>query len=143
MKRRRSRSIGLALPWEQGNRERLREWFRPRGLRRIAGLLLLGAFTALAWHRSDSRARLRETRLTIDQVQDAVRQFRIDLGRCPNSMSELLHPPRAMANYLDRVPLDGWGHPLYVRCPSRVHPDEAEVISSGASGNWFSDEHVE
>ena len=55
---------------------------------------------------------------------------------------ELVHPPKAGAHYLNELPVDGWGRPLYVRCPGSTSHDVAEVISAGPSGSFMQDDHV-
>jgi len=68
--------------------------------------------------------------------------FRAEVGRCPHSTVELVHPPRAAAQYLTEVPSDGWGRPLHVRCPGRLPGDPADVVSGGPSGSFSIDDSI-
>jgi hypothetical protein len=102
------------------------------GVLSVAGLL----FDA---HR---RSQVHETRVVIDRVHRALTAFRLDFGRCPSSMTELVHPPRSGVRYLDEEPLDAWGQPLWVRCPGRYDEDDADVVSAGPSGNFLNDDNI-
>jgi type II secretion system (T2SS) protein G len=143
MSPRRNRRSGsaLLLPWER-RRALVASWF---SLRRWRGLLfaaLFLAFIAGAWHVADRRTRIRATRASIAEVQRAVGAFRAEMGRCPRSKIELVHPPRGGARYLTEVPTDGWGRELYVRCPSPEDPSTAEVVSAGPSGSFSVDDNI-
>jgi type II secretory pathway pseudopilin PulG len=132
---------GVLLPWE-----RRTAWLGRLGSRRrLGGLLLVLAavgLAALAYRVADRRARVRSTRAAIAEVQRAVSAFRAEVGRCPRSTVELVHPPKAGAKYLNEIPSDGWGRELYVRCPSRLDPSSAEVISPGPSGSLSLDDNI-
>ena len=114
------------------------------GRRGLGALLLLGTavLVRLAWGVADRRDRERVTRASIAEVQRAITAFRAEVGRCPHSTIELVHPPRAGAQYLSELPRDGWGRPLYVRCPGRNPSDTAEVLSAGPSGSFSVDDNL-
>lgn len=135
------RKGGITLPWEQGG-----AWFREllAGPRWKVALLIvvLGVAAWGLWRAAAERARLRETRAAIAEVRRAIDSFRTDLGRCPRSVSELVDPPRPRRRYLREVPRDGWGRPLYVKCPGRFDPNGADVVSAGPSGSFFDDDNV-
>lgn len=143
MSPRRNRRSGsaLLLPWE-----RRKAWLtRLFSLKRWRGLLLVSLFSlfiAGAWQVADRRERLRMTRASIADVQRAVAAFRAEMGRCPRSKTELVHPPRGGARYLTEVPSDAWGHELFVRCPSPHDPSSAEVVSAGPSGSFSVDDNI-
>jgi hypothetical protein len=131
----------IFLPWEK------RSAFRGSlvsGRRWRAGLVaavLLGALF-VTWRVADRRYRIRLTRASIAEVQRAVAAFRAEIGRCPHSTVELVHPPRAGAQYLSELPDDGWGRAFHVRCPARDDPGRAEVISAGPSGSFSKDDNI-
>jgi hypothetical protein len=131
----------VLLPWE-----RRRAWFSElrsgRRWRIVSGALLLALIALSAWEVADRRARMRTTRASIAEVQRAVAAFRAEMGRCPRSKTELVHPPRSGARYLDEIPRDGWGRELLIRCPSARDPNSAEVISAGPSGSFSSDDQI-
>lgn len=107
---------------------------------------LLGAVGVLGlwltWQAAERRSKFRFTREAIAEVQRAVAAFRAETGRCPRSTVELVHPPRAAASYLNELPSDGWGQPLYVRCPGWRNPDIAEVVSAGPSGSLYTNDNI-
>jgi hypothetical protein len=107
----------------------------------IAALVVLvgWAGTALAIEEHDIDA----TRQTIDDVHRAIDAFRLDYGRCPTTMRELVHPPRTGAYYLEDEPVDAWGNRLWVRCPARYDAEGADVVSAGPSGNFLDADNVQ
>ena len=131
----------VMLPWE-GRRDWIVELLSGRRWRSVILMLLGGVMLLLAWDVADSRARIRTTRAGMAEVRRAVAAFRSELGRCPRSTIELVHPPRSGARYLNELPDDGWDRPLYVRCPGRLDTDAAEVISAGPSGSFDVDDNV-
>ncbi len=138
---RRTQRERIALPWERPGRP----WRAASGGR--GGKVILGALLACvaAWalvRETNERARIRDTEVAIAQVRGAIDQFRVDMGRCPASNSELMHPPNAQKQYLDELPLDGWGRPLQVRCPG-TFGDEPDVISAGPSGSLLTDDNIQ
>jgi hypothetical protein len=139
-KRKRS-TTNVLLPWE-----RRRAWFAElRSGRRVRALLLLLAlfgFVHFSFRVAGERTRVRTTRASIAEVQRAITAFRAEMGRCPRSKAELVHPPRTGAHYLDEVPNDGWGQELFIRCPAPRDPSSAEVISAGPSGSFSIDDNV-
>ena len=140
MARRRQRAR-VSLPWERrGGRWRgvLNDtrWQVLLGL--VVLIVLAIGFTRYARH----RVQVRNTRVAIAQVKQAIDRFQADVGRCPNSNTELLHPPLSQKHYLDSMPKDGWGRPLSVRCPGYFE-EEAEVISAGPSGLLLKDDNIQ
>lgn len=142
MSTRRKRSAStVLLPWE-----RKRAWFAQlrsgRRWRGVIGSALLVLLVFAAFRVADGRSRVRSTRASIAEVQRAISAFRAEMGRCPRNKTELVHPPRAGASYLDDVPSDGWGRELFIRCPARRDPSSAEVISAGPSGSFSDDDNI-
>jgi type II secretory pathway pseudopilin PulG len=107
----------------------------------VGGLLAIVLLIGFAQY-AEHRVRLRDTRVSIAQVKQAIDRFRADVGRCPSSNTELLHPPLSQKHYLDTMPKDGWGRPLHVRCPGHFE-DEADVISAGPSGSLLKDDNIQ
>ena len=138
----RRESSTIALPWESRGMW-LRELVTGPRVRLIpiaAVVVLLGwAGTALA---IEEQA-IDRTRQTIDDVHRAIDAFRLDYGRCPTTMRELVHPPRTGADYLEREPVDAWGNRLWVRCPGRYDAEGADVVSAGPSGNFLDADNVQ
>ena len=139
-KRARKRSPRLALPWE-------REDSLVRGLftgRRVLPFVMLAAVAALlgdAYWLGGRRADILATRATLSEVSQATESFVHDVGRCPRSLNELLHPPRSGVLYLHELPSDAWGRGLYLSCVGNA-PAEIEVLSAGPSGSFLDDDNV-
>ena len=138
---RRLRNRNVLLPWERRS-ARLGRIALSRYLVLALGAAMLCGVLTLAYRAAEERARIRTTRAAIAEARRAVTAFVAELGRCPHSMVELLHPPKAGADYLTEVPLDGWGHKLYIRCPGSRPDEVAEVISAGPSGSFLKDDHI-
>ncbi|MBW2225004.1 MAG: type II secretion system protein GspG [Deltaproteobacteria bacterium] len=131
----------MSLPWERrGGRWRglihNTRWQALLGL--AAMVILVMGFTRYARH----RVQVRDTRVAIAQVKQAIDRFQADVGRCPGSNAELLHPPLSQKHYLDTMPKDGWGRSLSIRCPGYFE-EEAEVISAGPSGSLLKDDNIQ
>jgi type II secretory pathway pseudopilin PulG len=131
----------VRLPWERRSAW-LSQLASGRRWRALLLALCLAAVMFGLYTAARRRERIRLTRAAIAEVQRAVAVFRAKVGRCPRSTVELVHPPRAAAQYLDVLPDDGWGRQLLVRCPGRVDRNSAEVISSGPSGSFSVDDNI-
>lgn len=140
MGRRRQRQR-ISLPWERRG-GRWRGILRNTRWQALLGLLLLGVLAIGFTRHAQRRIQVRDTRVAIAQVKQAIDRFRADVGRCPNSDAELVHPPLSQKHYLDAMPTDGWGRPLSVRCPGYFE-DEAEVVSAGPSGSLVKDDNIQ
>jgi type II secretory pathway pseudopilin PulG len=136
------RKRDVTLPWEQRGAW-LRDLLSGHRWKMLLFVALGLALLALTWHEAGRRARVRETRVAISEVKRAIASFRSDVGRCPRSTSELLHPPDPADRYLRRIPKDGWGRRLWIECPAPHDPRGAEVVSAGPSGSFFTDDNVQ
>jgi hypothetical protein len=139
---RRSRRSGIALPWEDRGAW-LRELLMGRRWRGLVLVILFVAGGALVFRAAQHRERVRETRIAIADVKRSIGAFRAELGRCPRSTVELVHPPSPGTRHLAEMPRDAWGRDLHVRCPGRYDPHGADVISAGPSGSFFVDDNVQ
>jgi hypothetical protein len=131
----------VLLPWERRNAW-LAELASGRRWRALLLVLVAAAALLTLYNAALRRERIRLTRAAIAEVQRAVALFRAEVGRCPRSTVELVHPPRAAAQYLNVLPDDGWGRQLLVRCPGREDRNSAEVVSAGPSGSFSVDDNV-
>lgn len=129
------------LPWEQ-RYTWLADLASGRIWRPFSVVAIVAGSTWMIWSAASHRSRVRITRAAIADVQRAVAAFRADVGRCPRSTVELVHPPKVGARYLNELPTDGWGRALYVRCPHRHNSSMAEVISAGPSGSFLDDDNI-
>ena len=96
---RRKTSTGIALPWENRGTTIRRVLAGSRSRTVLAVVAIVGG-VFVTYHRSEERRVARITRQTSVEVEQAVVRFREEIGRCPRSLDELLHPPRAGARYL-------------------------------------------
>lgn len=141
MPRSRRSKRSIELPWERrsnvlGGLTVLRRW-------RIGLLVaLVGGGAYGIWREADHESRVRATRASIAEARRAVLAFRADIGRCPRSTVELVHPPRTGASYLNDAPDDGWDRPLWIRCPAKDDPNDVDVISAGPQGSFFDDDNI-
>lgn len=142
MARRSKSQSAISLPWE-----RRTAWFSglfAQGRWRLQLLIAAGLFVIYSvWNISDRNARTTVTRSAIAEVRHAVAQFQSDLGRCPRSTVELVHPPRTGVRYLAELPLDGWGKALWIRCPGHWDAEEVDVVSAGPSGSFLDDDNIQ
>ena len=142
MSKTKSAGASIALPWERRG-----AWVRELLAGRRWKVLLLLALALLALlfvvSSAEHRQRVRETRAAIAEIKRSIAAFRADMGRCPVSIHELIHPPRSGRHYLRRVPVDGWGRAFWVRCPGRYDPDGADVVSAGPSGSFLVDDNLQ
>jgi type II secretory pathway pseudopilin PulG len=138
---RRKRGERVSLPWER-RRGRWRDILSKTRWQALLGLLVLAVAAIGLTRYTQHRIRVRNTEVAIAQVKQAIDRFRADVGRCPRSNTELLHPPLSQKHYLDSVPEDGWGRPLSIRCPGHFE-EEADVISAGPSGSLLKDDNIQ
>jgi len=141
MAKRRRRGSSISLPWERRG-----AWLREIMSGRRWRLVILGVVVTLGLllvaRSADRRQRERETRAAISEIKRGIAAFRADMGRCPQTLNELLHPPRSGRRYLRHIPVDGWGRAFWVRCPGRYDPDGADVVSAGPSGSFLEDDNL-
>ncbi|MDH3653608.1 MAG: type II secretion system protein GspG [Myxococcales bacterium] len=138
---RRSQRERVSLPWESRG-GRWRNVLSNTRWQALLGVLLLVVLVVGFTRYARRRVQFRDTRVAVAQVKQAIDQFRADVGRCPGSETELLHPPLSQKHYLDSMPKDGWGRPLTIRCPG-YFKDEADVISAGPSGSLVKDDNIQ
>jgi len=141
MSPKRKAGSSVFLPWE-GRNAFFQELLSGKRWRSVALIALTASAMVGAWQVADRRAKVRTTRAAIAEVERAVRAFRAEIGRCPHSTVELVHPPRAGAEYLDELPRDGWGRALQVRCPGRRDRSGSDVVSAGPSGSLTRDDNI-
>ena len=131
----------MSLPWERRG-GRWRGIVKDTRWQALVGIALLVVLTIGFTRYARHRVRVRDTQVAIAQVKQAIDRFRADVGRCPRSDTELLHPPLSQKHYLDSIPRDGWGRPLSIDCPGYFE-EEAEVISAGPSGSLLKDDNIQ
>lgn len=141
MARTRERTSQVTLPWES-RVGLVRDLLSGRRIRLVPLVLGLVLVVGLVARHAVLQRDVDRTRDVIDRTHRAIARFRADMGRCPSTIRELVHPPRTGARYLESEPLDAWGHALWVRCPGRYDADGEDVVSAGPSGSFLDDTTV-
>ena len=121
-------------PFILGDRKAHRSPRRNRW-RRVRNFAILGAalaYVILATASLDRKTSLSQVRLDFARIENAVRLFREDLGRCPHDIEELLEE-RDDPSYLTNVN-DPWGRNYRIVCPAPLDPGGVEVLSRGDDG---------
>ena len=83
------------------------------------------------------KAKMKTTQAQISLLSTAIDTFRLDMGRFPKEMDELIRKvddKKWEGPYLPkRVPKDPWGNPYEYRCPGEEGRDY-DIISYGLDG---------
>ena len=95
-------------------------------------------------------ARRNATIAEISHMKSALGTFEVDNGRDPTTAEGLLalvQPTAGLENtwagrYLDKVPLDKWGHPYIYTCPGTDDPESFDLVSLGADGVAGTDDDI-
>lgn len=86
-----------------------------------------------------SRAKVAATKMQIMAIKAALEMFEIDSGRYPTTnegLAALVTRPAGADNwhkYLDKMPVDGFGHAFIYRCPG-TNGKDFDLISVGPDG---------
>jgi general secretion pathway protein G len=110
-------------------------------------LAILGVIAAIVVPNllgSQQKANIDQTRININNLENALRMYAIDHGGAwPSGGSEqmiaaLMQPKdrdgQPMRPYLEQVPRDAWGNPFNYRYPGQNHPpnvDKPDIWSNG------------
>jgi len=126
------------LPWEQQ-----RGLLRAFGISRVRRLVLIVALlllVATVWARDRHRSAVRTTRATLLVTHRAVATYRADNGAAcpPGGLEELV-----ARKLLTHLPLDAWGHPLRLVCPSHRPGTPYDLSSDGPDEQPGGLDHVE
>jgi type II secretory pathway pseudopilin PulG len=89
---------------------------------------------------TERRTLEKQALVDISRIEQAIRLFRADFGRCPENMDELVKPPER-ASYLQKKE-DPWGQPYQVICPARFDPGGAEVMSGGPDRSFAGSDNI-
>ncbi len=90
-------------------------------------------------HRPEQARRVK-AKLDIKNIESALSMFNADTGRFPTTsegLAALVKNPGIKGynpdGYLDRIPIDPWGHPYIYICPS-THGKYYDLLSYGKDG---------
>jgi general secretion pathway protein G len=128
MVRRRPGDRMIFFPWER----KTGLLFGLRIARAKWGLVALVVFVVwLVLHSREERvAEQRSTRATLALMREGVDAYRAEHdGGCPPTLDAL-----GSEGYVAARPLDAWGRPLRLECPSRKPPAAYDLSSDGPDG---------
>jgi hypothetical protein len=111
-----------------------------RKLRLVAAFFVAAGCVAWSVDAVDEQTRVRQALLDVARIGHAARLFRVDHGRCPTGIFELVAPPSGAA-YLEQA-ADPWGEPYRLLCPARRDPGGVDVISLGADGSLSGEDNI-
>jgi general secretion pathway protein G len=118
------------FPWE---RKRGLLGFVGRARARIVLVALAAVVVLVVVHRREEHAAaVRSTRATLTTAGRAVTSWRADhQGKCPVDLVDVVR-----GGYARELPVDAWGHPLRLECPSRRASAgvEFDLSSDGPDG---------
>lgn len=128
MKRLSRADVRVLFPWE--GKGGLRRWL---GLGRMRPFLLTFMVIGFVWvvgARERRATGLRTSRERLLEVRQGIDRFMAENGgECPSSLSKV-------AEYMPReeIPLDAWGRPFRLICPSSRPGYDYELMSDGPDG---------
>lgn len=103
----------------------------------VAVIALLGTITAPLYFRHLKKARQSTAKTQIMMLQQAVFDFKVDTGKIPSSLDDLLRNPGLQGwdgPYLQgNLPKDPWSNSYILMIPGRN--SEFEIISYGSDGH--------
>lgn len=84
------------------------------------------------------KAKFTRVKADMDGIKKALKLFRLDMGRYPNSLDELVNAPGGAGRkwtgpYLDDLPSDPWDNPYEFQAGSG-RANDFEITSYGADG---------
>ncbi len=94
-------------------------------------------------------ARIARAKVDIQTISQASSFFKLDHGRWPDTLDELLNPPEDLNNnvktYLERRPLDPWNQEYYFELTDRgvriyTYGGDKTEGGEGVNGDIFSDD---
>lgn len=101
---------------------------------------LLAAVAVKAFSGQSDKARLTATRGTLSEIGDALELFKLDMGRYPDQLEDMMTRPSYADEkkynkdgYLKRTPTDGWGNKFMYRMPGSDNRS-FDLVSLGADG---------
>lgn len=101
-------------------------------------LIIIGVMAAIVAPRFIERAdeaKVEATRTQMQNVAQALKMYRLQNGRYPDSsagLNVLANPDKGGKRYMDSVPKDAWGNTFVYLSPG-VHGD-FDILSYGADG---------
>jgi general secretion pathway protein G len=95
-----------------------------------------------------TRARVQATQTQLKAFAQALDMFEVDNGYYPkgaNGLNDLVVQPRNASNwhqYMDKIPLDPWGHPYTYSCPGKHRANSYDISSAGPDGQTGNEDDI-
>jgi len=94
-------------------------------------------------------SRIKAARGEVSNIKTAISTFEVDTGRLPTSdegLRALVERPGDLqgwkSSYIDKVPVDPWGHEYVYRCPG-TNGKDFDLLSCGPDGHEGGGDDVE
>ena len=92
-------------------------------------------------------SRIKAARIDINGgIKTALGRYEIDNGCFPQSLQDLLTQPSTANHwtgpYLDKQPVDPWGHPYIYYYPGKRNPIDYDLLSAGPDGKEGTDDDI-
>ena len=79
-------------------------------------------------------------------IKPALDAFQVDNGIFPRSLQDLITLPKNARNwhgpYLDKLPMDQWGHPYVYNYPGKHDTNGYDLFSAGPDGKAGTDDDI-
>lgn len=125
---------------------------RRRRLRRLhrrisicVPVVVLGVgIASMAWamHLAIDRQTCDGPRNQAYEIAKSCEIFRLQAGRWPRQLDELVTPPRPHKAIMEQEPRDPWGRPWQVLTPGARNVDRFDVVSAGPDGVFFTADDI-
>ena len=115
----------------------------PHGFTLIELLLVLTILAILAavvvpkFSGVGETARIKSTKAQISSFATSLDMFEVDNGYYPKRLEDLSVQPRDASHwrqYMEKIPLDQWGHPYIYVVPGKHRPGSYDLSSAGPNG---------
>lgn len=111
----------------------------------LAILVVLGGVVIVNIGGAQDDAYQRTTQVTLDNLKNSIRMYRVKVNQMPESLEELVSGPsdpnkKAMFGepIIEEIPKDGWGNDLTYT----LNGNEFEIRSAGKDGQVNSDDDI-
>jgi general secretion pathway protein G len=79
-------------------------------------------------------------------VKSLIDSYKVDNGFYPKSFQDLLQEPSGATNwhgpYLEKIPVDPWGHKYIYENPGKHNPSSYDLSSAGPDGTAGTDDDI-
>ncbi len=111
--------------------------------RRVVRILVVFAvivYVAWAVTAQSEEMKVKQAIVDISRIEHVARLFKVDEGRCPDDVEELISPE--WNNRYTAPVTDPWGSPYRLLCPAQSDPNGVRVVSGGPNGAKGMDDDI-